>query len=426
MRARKLDLAAILHDVLQRFEPLAAEGGVRLTEQFPTEPVLAWVERDRIDKVVSNLVSNALRFSPPGGRIHTTLRPTEDTVEISVEDEGPGVPEAHKQTVFDRFFQVEGSRSGGAGLGLALARELVELHGGRIGVADGQQGARFWFTLPLGAAHLAPEEVDMAAHNTPPTMPQDAHLEGDFTVLLVEDHPDLLAFLHELLSERFTVRCARDGAEALEQLSAHPDIQLVVSDIMMPRVDGIELGRQIRASPVHRDLPLLFVSARQEIADRIEGLELADDYLPKPFSAPELMARAAALLRRSQRAAPTPDAPVLDAPVLDAPATPRERFEDRLKTAALPRLHQSGFTAGPLAKAMAMSPRSLQAKMLEVELPTPSEWLRAVRIERAQALLAEGNLTTVGELADAVGMSRSYFGRIYRAVTGRMPKDDLA
>lgn len=264
--------------------------------------------------------------------------------------------------------------------------------------------------LPLGTAHLAPDEIDLERGGAPAAAPEPRAGERGARILLVEDHDQLRAWLAESLGENFRVVAARDGVEALA-LATRSTFDLVISDVKMPGMDGLALVRQLRRLPGGAGLPLMLISARQEVDDRVEGLELADDYLAKPFQMPELLARARALLRRN---APP-------APLSEDSAT----FFAELRSCAEARLADRDFSAGALAKAMAMSPRTLQLRMVEPDLPTPNEWLRNLRIEQAEALLRSGAAGSVGDAAAAVGMERAYFSRVYAARTGRPPSEDL-
>ncbi len=417
LRVRRVELGAVLADLQQRFEALADGAGVRIERSDAVGPVQVWVEHDLLDKVLTNLVSNALRYAPPGTAVRLGLIATEDQAEITVEDAGPGVPEALRERIFERFFQVRDASAGpagGTGLGLSLARELVELHGGGIGVEDAGPGARFRVTLPLGVAHVSPDEIEPDEAAPVPPVPMAAGERTGARVLLVEDHPQLRAYLAEVLGERFDVTTAANGAIAL-QLAREERFDLVISDIMMPVMDGPTLVAALRALPGGDTLPVLFASARGELQDRVDGLGQADDYLPKPFQAPELVARAVALLRRSRL------------PSREGAPADREQAAllDKLAATADPRLGEPDFSVGALAKAMAMSPRTLQLRMAAVDLPPPRDWLRVRRLERARALIRSGEVGAVAEAADAVGLSRSYFTRAYAAHFGQSPGEAL-
>jgi DNA-binding response OmpR family regulator len=210
------------------------------------------------------------------------------------------------------------------------------------------------------------------------------------------------------------VTTAANGAIAL-QLAREERFDLVISDIMMPVMDGPTLVAALRALPGGDTLPVLFASARGELQDRVDGLGQADDYLPKPFQAPELVARAVALLRRSRL------------PSREGAPADREQAAllDKLAATADPRLGEPDFSVGALAKAMAMSPRTLQLRMAAVDLPPPRDWLRVRRLERARALIRSGEVGAVAEAADAVGLSRSYFTRAYAAHFGQSPGEAL-
>ena len=244
LQVRQVDLGRLVEDVRQRFEVLAEEAGVAVTAELPETSVVAWVGRDLVDKVLGNLAANALRHSPAGSRILLSLSTDDDFARIRVEDEGPGVPLAHRGAIFERFVQLEGEGAapGGTGLGLSLAKDLVELHGGAIGVEDGAVGACFWFTLPLGVAHFAPEEVDAedGVVDAVPTMPaRDFGLAGS-RLLLVEDHPQLRAYLAEVLAEHFDVTTAEDSTIALDLSAALTDTD--GSETLSLTLSGVPAG----------------------------------------------------------------------------------------------------------------------------------------------------------------------------------------
>lgn len=303
LRARRLDLGEALARVVARFQ---VGGSVRVLLDAPDTPVDVFADPDLLEKVVMNLVANATKFSPEGGRVTVRLvapAPGASSVCVQVADEGIGIAPENQPRLFERFFQVshgDGRAFEGTGIGLALVREFIELHGGEVGVESRPGlGSTFWFRLPLGAAHLLPHEIDVArAVQAPAPLPGPA-LEGEPTILVVEDNSDMRAYFAEHLSALGRVIQAADGRDGLDRVREHSPA-LVVSDVMMPGVDGLSMCKAIRALPGAPPRTIL-VSAKAGPSDRAEGLDVADVYITKPFRMREVVEVAARLLAR-----PTP------------------------------------------------------------------------------------------------------------------------
>jgi PAS domain S-box-containing protein len=327
------DLSAHTLELASVFRAGIEQAGLRLTLDCPplAEPV--WVDRDMWEKIVLNLLSNAFKFTFEG-RITVRLRQHERSVVLQVQDTGTGIPEHEIPRLFDRFHRVEGARGRtheGTGIGLALVQELAKLHGGSVRAESVPgAGSTFTVTVPLGAAHL-PSDRLRATRSLPTTalgaqpyleealrwLPGGVseEVEPDIlpeqprateaareraTVLLADDNADMRDYVRRLLTPVYEVRTAADGAVALAALREHrPD--LLLSDVMMPRLDGFGLVREIRADPALAELPIILLSARAGEEASIEGLDAgADDYLIKPFSAGELLARVRANLQMAQ------------------------------------------------------------------------------------------------------------------------------
>lgn len=332
------DLATLTADVVSNFRSACERAGLELAVQADPLPTPVYVDRDMWEKIVLNLLSNAFKFTFEG-RIAVELHEEGGHAVLTVRDTGVGIPEAELPHVFERFHRVAGARGRtheGSGIGLALVRELVNLHGGTISATSVvDHGTVFTVRLPLGHAHLPPERigaertlaltgVEAAAYTEEALkwLPGEEHAE-DFApaglaplplpspapasmsageILLADDNADMREYLARLLSAHWRVRTAADGAEALElAMQKVPD--LVLSDAMMPQLDGFELLRALRADERTRDVPFIMLSARAGEESRIEGIEAgADDYLIKPFSARELVARVSAHLALAQSA----------------------------------------------------------------------------------------------------------------------------
>lgn len=332
LRVESIDLQILVEQVVDSFRPTAAARGLELDLDLGRMPGDLHGDPHRIEMVLTNLLGNALKFTPEGGRIRILAGARRGRTVIEVEDTGPGIPEAELERIFERFHQVEGSArrtKEGAGIGLALARELVELHGGELQVeSQVGQGSLFRVVLPLGREHFRPEvierrkvslEVPMGRRATDlvpagsdaivpmPRIPAPAvaraeaqvRLEGGRRprVLIAEDNADLRDFLASLLAEDYEVEVAVDGREALEKMMAEP-ADLVLSDVMMPHTTGIDLCAAIKSEEKLRNTPVILLTARSGSDSVLEGYSSgADDFVSKPVHPRVLLARIRAQLR---------------------------------------------------------------------------------------------------------------------------------
>ena len=311
-----LDLSALTADLASNFATACQMAGLRLDIRCDT-PLEGWVDREMWEKIVLNLLSNALKFTLQGS-ISVALQDTGEHLALSVADTGVGMPRDAIAHVFDRFHRIEGARGRsheGSGIGLALVQELVKLHGGTIALeSEPGRGTTFVVTLPKGGDHL-PRDLqgsrpadgsDKRAHayvaealgwlgSNEQAAPASAASARSGHVLFADDNVDLRDYVHRLLAEHYTVETAADGIAALEAARARrPDV--IVTDAMMPKLDGFGLIRALREDADLRSVPVLVLSARAGEEAKLEGLHHgADDYLVKPFSARELVGRVEAL-----------------------------------------------------------------------------------------------------------------------------------
>jgi signal transduction histidine kinase/DNA-binding response OmpR family regulator/ligand-binding sensor domain-containing protein len=428
LAVRPHDLGAFVSRIADRFAILAGERGIRLTTDTPPG-IGVFFDGDKIDKVVTNLLSNALKFTPAGGEVALRVSADDAFAVVTVADDGPGLTAEAAARVFERFFQADSGdtrRHQGAGVGLSLCHDLVALHGGEIVVTTAPgAGAALRFTLPIGVSHVQPDELDLSpedAHDALPIVPLEdlqPPSEDAPEVVLVEDHHDMRAYLATHLATAFAVRPHAGARAALDDILASPPA-LVVSDVAMPELDGLELARRLRDDPRTASVPILLVSAKTAAADRVAGLAVADDYVTKPFYPGELLARARSLAAPPRRVAPPVDIEV-------EPALPDHAAEwvQRLDAVIDAHLADETFTVEALAKKMALSRRQLGRQTQARCGATPTAYLRTRRLEAARAFLRRGTYATVSEVAQAVGMSLTYFGRVYRAAYGHPPSQDL-
>jgi PAS domain S-box-containing protein len=338
------DLAAATAELASVFRSAIEKAGLRLVVDCPPLPEEVYVDREMWEKIVLNLLSNAFKFTFEG-EIKVSLCLHGERVELSVSDTGAGIPAAELSHIFERFHRVRGTDSRtheGTGIGLSLVQELAKIHGGGVQVRSVEgQGATFTVTIPSGHAHLPKERlggtrslnstslgampfVEEALRWLPgDTSSSASHFSGELgltissmtsqgrpqsaRILFAEDNSDMRDYIRRLLAERYEVETVADGQAALERILANPP-DLVLADVMMPRLDGFGLVHRLRADERTRTLPLIMLSARAGEEARVEGLNAgADDYLVKPFSARELLARVGTHLEmaRLRRAAAT-------------------------------------------------------------------------------------------------------------------------
>jgi signal transduction histidine kinase/DNA-binding response OmpR family regulator len=312
------DLAAFTAELASNFRSACERAGLALEVDCPPLAEAACVDREMWEKIVLNLVSNAFKFTLKGN-IQVSLRLASDQFFLKIKDTGAGIPAEELPRMFERFHRVEGVRGRsheGSGIGLALVQELVKLHGGSIGVeSELGKGTAFTVRIPRGAAHLPTDRI-RAARGTSTAVRAGAYVDEALSwlpgaetapsaqpgprILLADDNADLREYARRLLAEDYEVEAVADGIAALAAARANPPA-LVVSDVMMPGLDGFGLIRELHADPKLRTVPIILLSARAGEEARVEGLgKGADDYLVKPFSARELMVRVATLLRTAE------------------------------------------------------------------------------------------------------------------------------
>jgi len=293
-----IDLGRLATQVVDGFRTAAETEGIDLRVDVPEDLVVA-LDPKWIDAALSNLLANALRYART--RIEVAIEDTGGELLFRVDDDGPGVPESERDTIFDRFAQVDGERRG-TGLGLAIVREAARLHGGSAAVTDSNAGgARFELRVPRRVTSGAPVEVETKRPSIDPrpapAVDRDGPHPGAPLALVAEDHAELREFVTDVLASRFRVATAANGRAALDRIvELQPDV--IVADVAMPEMDGLALCRAVRSHERTSDTPILLVTARGEPQQVLEGFDAgADDYLVKPFHGRELLARIDAQLR---------------------------------------------------------------------------------------------------------------------------------
>jgi signal transduction histidine kinase/ligand-binding sensor domain-containing protein/CheY-like chemotaxis protein/AraC-like DNA-binding protein len=446
LRARRVELGAFVSRLGEAFRPLAQRRSITLALELPDGPLTVFADPAHLERVLANLLSNAFKFTQSGGTVRLTLGVGAGTARISVRDDGPGVAPADLPHIFDRFYR--GSESAarnqpGTGIGLALARELAVLHGGTLEVESEEGfGSTFTLSLLLGRDHLAPDQVvdDVALDDWTPRLPlpsipmeesaggeaadsaSEAIPEDVTTVLVVEDNAELRAFIRMHLRGRFRVVEAADGVQGLELArSLLPD--LVLSDVMMPGLDGYALCRALRADPETDFIPVILLTARAASEDRLAGLrEEADAYLTKPFQVEELTTQIdnlIALRRRLRERFAGKTDQVRPIPVELAASD--AKFLGQVHGAIEAHLADEDFGVEELARLVAHSRGHLHKRLKEISDESPSDLLRRMRLERAAQLL-EAGAGSISEIAYGVGFkSVAHFSNRFQDHFGVRP-----
>lgn len=431
LNRRPRALGRLLDRWVLDLQPLAEREGVALELIVPDDsgPIVVDVDPDRMVQVVQNLVGNAIAHTPRGGRVDVTVDPIHDGhVRMRVADTGPGIPEEHLENVFDRFFRTSrDAMPTGRGLGLAIAKELTELHGGRIW-AEGRSGDGSTFTVELPASADTPEEFveEQTGPRVPTYIPGQRPASGEQRpadglphVLVVDDNDDMRSYLRNHLDDNYRVTEASRGDVALE-IIRKDRTDMVISDVVMPGMNGFDLCRAIRADQETERIPVVLVTAQGDQQAELIGLQAgADDFLRKPFDADALVARMENLIEIRRRLAP----PSVMGPTEVLVASADEEFVGRVRKVVEEHLADSNFGVDWLADEMNMASRTLQRRLRKATRLSAAGFIRMMRLGRAAQLL-EAGATNVSETAYAVGFQDAdHFTRIFRQTFGVLPSE---
>lgn len=417
------DVAGLLRNTYRRFQPLAHEKELELTIDTP-ENLNVSVDKEGLTKIISNLLTNAVKYS--NSYIHIRLYAEGDWMYLQVSNDGRIVPAEMREEIFKPFIQYkEGVINSvpGTGIGLALARSLAELHGGWLNMDGSLEENTFVLKLPLYHVEtIAIESVttdDALQHSE---MAKSESLLG-YTLLVVEDSKEIQTFIVKQLSSEYQIFTAENGVEALNVLKEQT-VNLVISDVMMPEMDGMELCQHLKSDLETSHIPIVLLTARTTLQSKIEGMKLgADAYIEKPFSVEYLKVCIANLLNNREKLRMS----FVNSPFVQtnsmALTKADEAFLKDLKEVVLENMQNPDFNLDDMASLLNMSRSSLNRKIKGVLDMTPNDYIRLERLKKAAQLLKEGN-SKINEVCYTIGFNTpSYFAKCFQKQFGVLPKE---
>lgn len=421
------------------FESLAERKHIHFHTHFPPSLENAWFDRDKLEKILVNLLSNAFKFTPEHGEVTVQLSTKGNRLKIEVSNTGSSITPEAAQKVFERFYQVEGTEDQGTGIGLSLVKELVELHRGQISVESIEgQLTSFKTVLPFlredfRQDEIIPEpdhsELPVKTSILPDLVPElPEAINGQSAtdlplILIVEDNADLRYFISEQLSGHYQIMVAPNGRKGL-QIAEEKLPDLIVSDVMMPEMNGIELCNAVKQNIKTSHIPLILLTAKAGQDARIEGLQTgADAYLTKPFDGRELRVRIGKLIEQRQLLREKFTGEFRLGPAAVNLNSMDEQFLQQVKTSIEQNLDNEYFSVEDLATSVGFSRSQLNRKLKGLTSKSPNQLIREFRMQRARELL-EQKAASVSEIAYQVGYSNlSYFSKSYKEAFGVSPSE---
>lgn len=425
MRFEKTNMAALLHEILVRFEPTIIKEKKLMTD-IPEGPVWAVVDRESIIKIISNLLNNALKYGDH--KIEVSLTSDAQHFSLKISNDGERIPANQLSQIFDPFYQINKENVVGFGIGLSLAHSLVELHKGELFVDETSPENTFVLNIPLKqeAAFIEPDHLpditeDELSHDI--ELPELSEIDWkNVTVLLVEDNEQLLEFLSERLRQTFTVIVAHNGKEALDILK-ETSVNLIVTDIMMPVMDGYELCMNVKQNIDICHIPIVLLTAKNDLNSKIKGLKLgAEAYVEKPFSFGYLESQILSLLNNRMREREAfSKRPLYSTSHMQMNEADKE-FVQEIEKLIDENLDNIEFSIEDLAQNMNMSRSTLLRKFKSLFNLSPVKFLQLYRLKRAAYLIQQGKYR-IAEIYPMVGFSsNSYFTRVFIEQFGMSPK----
>ncbi|MEM6317701.1 MAG: ATP-binding protein, partial [Bacteroidota bacterium] len=429
------NVLAFFEGIFVNFKSLAQHKGVDLKFETQVEESLqVLLDRNKVEKIAINLIGNALKFTPKGGTILLSLKELPDALEFTVKDTGRGIHPDDLPNIFDRYYQTSKTDTlleGGTGIGLAYSLELAKLMHGDLKVkSQWGKGSIFYFSFPKKVSLDSQVTITESELKKPESSREKATKDKQATILVVEDNEDLQRYLSTLLLESFQVEVASNGAVALEVLATkierkNPLPNLILSDVMMPELDGFQLLKKLKATDTLRGIPIVMLTARTKLNDKLHALRIGvDDYLTKPFVPAELFARIENLLNNANnREYNETAASNLQS---TSPTSKELMWLREIEQIVLANSTDIRFSVDDLAEAVQLGRRQLTRRVKKCTGLSPAAYIKEARLNKARELLESGKVESVKRLALEVGfLNVDYFGQQFKERFGRLPSSYL-
>ena len=436
-------------------EPLMSKRRLEFTIDCQPKSMLGWIDTDKLDKIIYNLLSNAAKYTGENGKVklQVNTNKTYDHIIIKVIDNGIGIPKEKQKDLFRRFFdgQYRQQQTIGTGLGLALTRELVFLHGGNIECESEEgKGTTFTVTLPINKESFSASQIDESQKvdintarsvildlairmktTTEDSIPQPMENVDDdsYKLLIIEDNVELLVLMQQLLGQKYRVTTASNGQEGLDIIN-NSELDLIISDVMMPVMDGYELTRRVKEDPNTSHLPIILLTAKTQEEDRTEALKIgADDYVTKPFKLSDLELRINNIIenrKRIQREFSQQTAEETQQQVSIEPVSADQEFLKRALDCVYKHLDDADYDRDAFASDMGASASTLYNKLRSVTGMNVSGFIRDIRMKEAKRIALQQPDLRVSDLAYKVGFhDPKYFSTCFKKTYGVQPSEFL-
>lgn len=445
----EVDICVLIEDWTEAFRDHARRHDIKLSLSMPDTGTMHFaIDVAKIESVMFNLLSNAFKYTPDNGTIAVSVKFSDESCTISIKDSGKGIPPEDIAHIFDRFYQVEKKHPTGSGIGLSVARAFVELHGGALEVeSEPGKGSDFMVTLPLRhvsgkddhhiSSHLSSTDVaaelsrlNPAVNSSPAVANEDGAPEALPIVLVIDDNQDILTMLTQVLSDRYRVVVAGEGAEGIRLAAKYvPDV--IICDVMMPGIDGLECCRRIKSESTTSHIPVLMLTACNMDEQRVQSYESgADGYISKPFNAGVLLARIKNLIDNRRIISATSRQRVSKAeiaeanqPELSASNVIDNEFFNKFLDIFRQKMSNPDVNVDTIAAELGFGRSQFYRKIKALTNYSPVELLRKIRLETARNLLLRTE-KSVSEIAYEVGFSTpAYFSKCYREAYGETPSE---